>query len=165
MPLENNETAGSVVTGSTYAGYPDVVGGVYYGSGNVGSLPAYVQSLRVDSSGSVYVTTSGSLPVSFEGAIETTPVVSNVAIETSFTASLTSQLLAPANSARAGITVFSDPSNNGYLYLRLFAPATTSSYSTVLWPGSYWEAPYGYLGTIYGVFTTTTGSCLITEYT
>lgn len=59
--------SGSIHTGSTANGFPVTVGGVYYGSGNVGSLPAYVQSLQVDPSGSLYITTSGSLPVTLQG--------------------------------------------------------------------------------------------------
>jgi hypothetical protein len=160
MPLSNDDVADQV-TGSTFFGIPDVVGGVYYTSG-----AAYIQTIQVDPSGSVYVTTSGSLPVFIQGGtVETEPQLSHVATETAFTASLSSQLLAATNTSRVGISVFNDPGSTGYLYLRLYAAATTSSYSTVLWPGSYWEAPYGYLGTVYGVFTSTTGSCLVTEYT
>lgn len=61
MPLENNE-GDSQLTGSTFNGEPTVVGGVYYGSGTVGNLPAYVQSIQTDVSGAQYITTSGSLP-------------------------------------------------------------------------------------------------------
>jgi hypothetical protein len=59
--------SGNIHTGSTANGFPVTVGGVYYGSGNVGSLPAYVQSIQVDPSGSVYITTTGSLPVTLQG--------------------------------------------------------------------------------------------------
>src|SRR5579863_31556 len=59
--------SGSIHTGSTANGFPVTDGGVYYGSGNVGSLPAYVQSMQVDPSGAVYITTSGSLPVYIAG--------------------------------------------------------------------------------------------------
>jgi len=59
--------SGGIHTGSTANGFPVTVGGVYYGSGNVGSLPAYVQSIQVDPSGSVYITTTGSLPVTLQG--------------------------------------------------------------------------------------------------
>lgn len=55
--------SGAIHTGSTANGFPVTVGGVYYGSGNVGNLPAYVQSIQVDPSGSVYITTTGSLAV------------------------------------------------------------------------------------------------------
>ena len=68
MPLENDE-GDSQLTGSTFSGNPSTVGGVYYGSGNVGALPAYVKAFQVDPSGSLYITTSGSLPVSIQGAI------------------------------------------------------------------------------------------------
>jgi hypothetical protein len=70
--------SGSQLTGSTFGGFPVVQGGVYYGSGNVGSLPAYVRAIQTDVSGAVYVTTSGSLavtvsaPVSVSGTINIT---------------------------------------------------------------------------------------------
>src|SRR5271169_4630433 len=73
MPLEQPESD-QQVTGSTFTGYPTVVAGVYYGSGNVGSLPAYVQSIQTDISGAQYITTSGSLPV-----VVTTPVQATIA--------------------------------------------------------------------------------------
>jgi len=87
------------------------------------------------------------------------------AITTVFTASQTSQQFAANNSSRLGITVNSEYSTfAGYLYLSLGVPATTSSYVTALWPGSYWEAPYGYTGAIYGLFVTTEGGCTVTEF-
>lgn len=72
MPLENDEGEDLQLSGSTFTGNITVVGGVYYGSGNVGSLPAYVQSLRVDPSGSIFVTASGSLPVHLDAPVQAT---------------------------------------------------------------------------------------------
>src|SRR5579885_324320 len=66
--------SGTIHTGSTANGYPVTIGGVYYGSGNVGSLPAYVQSMQVDPSGAVYITTTGSLPVYIAGGMITANV-------------------------------------------------------------------------------------------
>jgi hypothetical protein len=48
--------SGSQPSGSTHAGFPVVVGGVY-------TSGSYIKSLYVDVSGAIYVTTSGSLPV------------------------------------------------------------------------------------------------------
>jgi hypothetical protein len=59
--------SGSQLTGSTFSGYPVAIGGVYYGSGNVGNLPAFLQTIQTDVSGAVYVTTTGSLPVYIAG--------------------------------------------------------------------------------------------------
>ena len=61
MPLEQPESD-QQVTGSTFTGFPTVIAGVYFGSGNVGSLPAYVQTFLLDPSGALYITTSGTLP-------------------------------------------------------------------------------------------------------
>ena len=56
--------SGSQLTGSTFAGFPVVAGGVY--SNSVGYR---VTALETDSSGALYVTTSGSLPVTFAGTV------------------------------------------------------------------------------------------------
>ena len=66
MPLENDEGEDLQLTGSTFLGQPSVVGGVY----RTGSLAAYVQSIQVDPSGSVFVTASGSLPVHVDSTIQ-----------------------------------------------------------------------------------------------
>src|SRR5579885_3178626 len=65
MPLENDEGEDLQLTGSTFACQPQVVGGVY-------SPAAYVQALRVDPSGSVFITASGSLPVHLDAAVQAT---------------------------------------------------------------------------------------------
>lgn len=57
MPLEQ-PNSDQQLTGSTFFGYPAVAGGIYYGSGSQGSLPAYVTSLQTDASGSLFVTAS-----------------------------------------------------------------------------------------------------------
>lgn len=59
--------SGSQLTGSTFAGSPVVIGGVFYTSGILGS-GSYVKSIETDISGAVYVTTSGSIPVSTTGS-------------------------------------------------------------------------------------------------
>jgi hypothetical protein len=61
--------SGSQLSGSTFNGYPVVGGGVYYGSGNVGNLPAYVRPFQTDVSGALYVTVTGSIPVTVSGTI------------------------------------------------------------------------------------------------
>ena len=103
--------------------------------------------------------------VQVTGSIVAVTPPSDTVAGTSFDASTSDQLLAGLNRTRKGVTVANDPATNGYLYLNLGLAATTSSYATVLWPGSYWEAPYGYVGAVHGIFTTTTGSCRVTEYT
>jgi hypothetical protein len=79
MPLEIGETD-SQLTGSTASGFTSVVGGVYYGSGNVGSLPAYVQAFQVDPSGSLFITATGSLAVHIDSQVKVSnfPATQNV---------------------------------------------------------------------------------------
>lgn len=102
--------------------------------------------------------------VQISGSITAAARSSSSATNTSFAASLSDQLIAAASTDRVGVSVTNAPTSDGYLYLNMGAVALTSSYSVVLWPGSCWESPYGYVGSVHGVFTTTTGSCFVTEY-
>ena len=68
--------SGSQLTGSTFSGLPVVGGGVWFASGGG---PAYVKSLQTDISGALYVTTSGTLPVSIVGTLTTAPGVTQTA--------------------------------------------------------------------------------------
>lgn len=81
--------------------------------------------------------------------------------QTSVAASATSTSLLAANSARLGATIFNDSS--AILYLKLGATASTSSFTTKINPGGYYEVPYGYAGAIDGIWDTATGNARITE--
>ena len=76
MPLENLE-GDSQLTGSTFIGLPSVIGGVF--SGSTGYI---VTAAQTDTSGVLYVTTTGSLPVAFAGSqpvvVENWPAVHGV---------------------------------------------------------------------------------------
>jgi hypothetical protein len=71
--------SGSQLTGSTFSGYPVMVGGAWNSGSQVGNAQ-YVKALAVDASGSVYVTTSGSLPVHLDSQVSVAnfPATQNV---------------------------------------------------------------------------------------
>lgn len=60
--------SGSQLTGSTFSGFPIIVGGAW-NSGSQAGNAQYVKAIAVDASGSVYVTTSGTLPVAVQGTV------------------------------------------------------------------------------------------------
>lgn len=67
LPVENHAVSGSQLTGSTFSGFPIVVGGVFYTSGILGS-GSYIKSIETDISGAVYITASGSIAVTTTGS-------------------------------------------------------------------------------------------------
>lgn len=152
--------SGSQLTGSTFHGYPLVAGGVFFASGGG---PAYVKSLKTDISGALYVTTSGSIPVTVTNAapsqISTTP--SN----TIFTSSLVNATFLASNSSRLGAMFTNDDGSGGSVYLKFGSTASTGSYTVKIKPGSYYEVPFSYVGRIDGIWDSSPGSLFITELT
>ena len=60
--------SGSQLTGSTFSGFPVVVGGAFLSGGIGPSNTQYVRALALDVSGALYITTTGSLPVTLAGS-------------------------------------------------------------------------------------------------
>lgn len=102
--------------------------------------------------------------VGVTGSVVTPRKTTSAVVTSAYTASLADCEISAADPSRVGVSVACSLDSGGYLYLNLGAPASTGSYVTCLWPGSYWEAPYGYTGTVHGVFTSITGSCCVSEY-
>jgi len=152
--------SGSQLSGSTFHGYPLVAGGVFFASGGG---PAYVTSLKTDVSGALYVTTSGSIPVTVTNAapsqISTTPAL------TIFTASLVNSTFLNSNTDRRGATFANDDSSDGSVYLRFGAVASPTAYTVKIKPGSYYEVPFSYVGRIDGIWDIVPGTLFITELT
>jgi hypothetical protein len=82
-----------------------------------------------------------------------------------FTAVTTNVTLLQANQRRKGATFYNDRSATATWYLVLGPDASATNYTVELRPTDYYEVPYGYLGRIDGVATTTTGSLRVTEVT
>ena len=83
----------------------------------------------------------------------------------SFTASVSQVTLAAANQRRKGVTFYNDRSSSATWYLTLGTTASSTQYTVELRPTDYYEVPYGYLGQVTGVATSTTGSLRVTEVT
>jgi len=64
--------SGSQLTGSTFEGSPIVIGGVFLTGSSIGVSASLIKAIQTDISGAVYITTSGSLPVSFPGGVSVT---------------------------------------------------------------------------------------------
>jgi hypothetical protein len=62
--------SGSQLTGSTYIGFPVVMGGVFLTGTLIGVSASIVKALQTDISGALYVTTTGSLPVTVIGPVQ-----------------------------------------------------------------------------------------------
>lgn len=76
--------------------------------------------------------------------------------------SATSVSLLAANTARVGATVYNDSTEA--LYLKLGATASLTDFTVKLVAGAYYEAPYGYVGAIDGIWAANaSGSARITE--
>lgn len=73
-----------------------------------------------------------------------------------------STLLAPANSGRAGLTVFNQSESR--LYLEMGYSVSLESYAVRLEPNGLWEAPAGYTGAVYGIWESADGHALIREF-
>jgi hypothetical protein len=82
---------------------------------------------------------------------------------TSVASSAANVTLLALNAARKGATVFNDSTKT--LYLKLGATASTTSYTTQLGSGSYFEVPFGYTGIIDGLWSSANGSARVTELT
>jgi hypothetical protein len=87
----------------------------------------------------------------------------SVTITTSVAASVTSVTLLSSNSTRLGATIYND--SMSFLYVKLGAAASTSSFEIKLFPLSYYEVPYGYTGQIDGIWADSSGFARIGELT
>lgn len=111
-------------------------------------------------SGTLQVSLSGGLQLS-ASADPTRPTVSTVRAVTS---SLTSEILLAANSPRLGASFF----NNGteLFYLKEGNGASSSSFTTIVWPKALYELPYPpYQGPITAVWLTGSGDVMVSERT
>jgi hypothetical protein len=88
--------------------------------------------------------------VGVSGSVKTQPVSCTTATSSSATVTTTSQLLA-SNTNRLGAFFQTNPLNTGILLLGFGASPITGSFNVMMPAGSYYEVPFGYLGSIWGV--------------
>jgi hypothetical protein len=77
-------------------------------------------------------------------------------------ASTTTELLA-ASTNRVGATIYNV--SNKKLYVELGAAASASAYTTLIQAGGYYELPFGWQGSVNGIFDSGTGNVLVREFT
>lgn len=83
---------------------------------------------------------------------------------TSVAASVVSVQLLAANTARKGFSVV-NTSTTDTLYLKIGSAASTTDYTAPLLPLGYFEVPFGYVGSVFGVWgPAASGQANITEY-
>lgn len=99
------------------------------------------------------ITNTNPLPVRVAPA--STSTLSNVS------GSASSVTLLSSNSARLGATIFND--STASLYVKLGTTASTTSFTILMGPNSYYEVPGGYTGRIDGIWSSAAGAARITE--
>lgn len=77
--------------------------------------------------------------------------------------SASSTILLPSNSARVGATIYND--STALLYIKLGTTASLSDFTIKLFPLSYYEVPYGYVGEIDAIWSVANGFARIGELT
>lgn len=82
---------------------------------------------------------------------------------TSTAASTSSVTILASNASRVFATIYNTSSK--VMYVKLGATASTSSFTTQLFAGSYWEVPNDYTGIIDAVWAGTGGAAVVTEAT
>jgi hypothetical protein len=112
--------------------------------------------VKVAPSGAVAI--DGSVTVSNFPASPGAPATATVA---SVAAAITPVTLLASNALRRGSTIQNDSTSP--LYLKLGSAASSSSYTCLMVPGSYYETPYGYTGLITGAWASAVGAALVTE--
>jgi len=162
FPAVQTVTGSVAVTGITLTGtinFPSTM--VVTGSGPfvvAGSDNGGVDRvLRTDTAGAVFVTSSGSLPVT------TTPASVMTSNVTVITASLTNQIILTPTAGRLTTLFTNDDYSSGSVYLKFGSNASTGSYSVKLRAGAYYEVTFPYAGRIDGIWDTAIGSLFITE--
>lgn len=91
------------------------------------------------------------------------PVTSTVATPTAVNSSTTSQTLLASNTSRKGAIIWNN--STAYLYIELGGTASSSVFSIRLDPNGYCELPFGYVGTVTGIWASANGNALVREFT
>lgn len=101
--------------------------------------------------------TGAVFPVTTGAGSATTATLANVA------GSASSVTLIAANTSRKGATIQND--STAILYVKFGSTASSTSYTVLMQPQSYYEVPGGYTGIITGIWASATGNARVTELT
>jgi hypothetical protein len=111
-------------------------------------------------------TSANSVPVviaSDQGTLTVAAAGSATGTSTSQASSITNITLLSANASRKGATVYNDSTKS--LFLKLGATASSTSFTSKLAAGAYFEVPFNYTGIIDGLWDVANGSARMTELT
>ena len=86
----------------------------------------------------------------------------DTATTTSVSAATSATSLKAENNSRKGLTVYNDSSAS--LYLGSSSSMTTSAFIVKMAAGDYYEFPFGYVGAVYGLWSSATGAARVTEF-
>ncbi len=89
--------------------------------------------------------------------------ISSTTNQSTINASASNISLLSSNSSRIGSTIFNK--STAILYVILGSTASTSSFTVQINPSGYYETPFGYTGVVSGIWSSATGTALITELT
>lgn len=92
-------------------------------------------------------------------------VLTAVADQQSVNAAAASTLLSAEDKTRLGLSIYNDSAADLYV---LFGPAgsvaSTSNFSVKVLSGGYYEVPTGYVGPVYGIWSSAVGAARLTRF-
>lgn len=91
-------------------------------------------------------------------------VLTNIADQQSVAASATSVTLSAEDKTRLGLSIYNDSTADLYVLFGPAGPASTTAFSVKLSGGGYYEVPIGYVGPIYGIWSSASGAARITRF-
>lgn len=127
-----------------------------YGNGPVSVTPPNTPATTEDQALVVAISPNNSFTVNSSKSSTVTKY--NIA------ASITSVILLQPNISRLGATVYND-SSSGFLYLNFNTAADSSDFIIKLFPSTYYEVPFGYVGEIDGSWSVASGFARVAEFT
>ena len=148
-----------VVIASDQAAVPVTVSGVATAA-NQTTLGNQTTKIN-DGSNTAAVKAASVSAIASDPAVAVAPRQAATATLTNVAASVASVALLAANAARIGATIFND--SNARLYVKFGATATTTSYTVRVAADGYYEAPFGYTGSVDGIWSSANGSARVTE--
>lgn len=101
------------------------------------------------------------MPLSNPPQVTVNPSTSDTATPSTVPASATSTAILDSNSNRKGGTIWNKSTAN--LYIEFGTTASVNAFVAILNPGGYYEIPFGYTGTISGIWDAANGNALVRE--
>lgn len=162
IPSGTQTVTGTVIVTQATAGNLNTTanigttGGIALDATLTARLNTLGQKTSANSAPVVLASDQSAIPVKNESA--TTGTTTTVA------SSATTVTLLASNPSRKGATFFND-STVAFLYLKLGATASLTSFTVKIAPSGYYEVPNNYTGIIDGIWNTASGNARITQLT